>query len=316
MQTFSIRNPHQKGNIDDPDASLFIHPFQLHQGSALEHADAIWHRFHVESSATHREFELHSQAPLIDDGTNACSFIAVAICDTFLNNCKNQDQCLSWNDMAGTAENIIRKLPRKIGKLRDSSQTYGACEAKRVLESNGLLEQQYDFLEACVSGSGVLAGAGRDEIFKALGNISADVKNQVGVYTCVPYAFTVGLYNDSFFLVHSHSVGEELGGNGNGIPVATPDRSSHSCRLIIQWILKRLWLSGVDHKMPQSLAWLSVQRQGMLRYLYPFLVFKSRFREALNSISQLSKNFPKRFYGVQRNSSIGSSVARHACLFG
>ena len=248
------------------------------------------HRFHVESSATtHREFELHSQAPLIDDGTNACSFIAVAICDTLLNNCKNQDQCLSWNDVAGTTENIIRKLPKKIAKLRDSSQTYGACEAKRILESNGLLEQQYDFSEECVSGSGVFLGAGRDEIFKALGNISADVNNQVGVYKCTPYAFTVGLYNDSFFLVDSHSVGEELGGNGNGILVATPDRSPYSCRLIIQWILKRLWLSGVDHKMPQSLAWLSVQRQGMLRYSYPFLVFEPRFREAFSSISQSIK---------------------------
>lgn len=102
-----------------------------------------------------------------------------------------------------------------------------------------------------------------------------------------PYAFMVGLHNDSFFLVDSHSVGEELGGNGNGILIATPDRSSRSCRLIIQWILKRLWLSGIDHKMPQSLAWLSVQRQGMLRYLYPFLVFdfESRFRKGFNSIS-------------------------------
>ena len=177
-----------KVNIDDPEASLFIHPLQLHQGSALEHADAILaHRFHVESSRTHREFELNSQAPLIDDGMNACSFIAVAICDTFLNNCKNQDQCLSWNDAAGTAGKIIRKLPRKIGKLRGSSQTSGACEAKRILESNGLLEQQYDFSKECESGSRVFPGAGRDEIFKALGNISADVKNQVAVYTCTPY---------------------------------------------------------------------------------------------------------------------------------
>ena len=154
--------------------------------------------------------------------------------------------------MAGTAENIIRKLPRKIGKLRDSSQTYGACEAKHILETNGLLGQQYDFSEECVSGSGVFSGARRDEIFKALGNISADVKNQVGVYTCTPYAFTEGLYNDSFFLVDSHLVDEELGGNGNGILVATPDRSSRSCHLIIQCILKRIWLSGVDHKMLQS----------------------------------------------------------------
>ena len=53
-----------KVKIDDPEASLFIHPLQLHQGSALEHADAILaHRFHVESSTTHQEFELHSQAP-------------------------------------------------------------------------------------------------------------------------------------------------------------------------------------------------------------------------------------------------------------
>ena len=247
-----------KVNIDDPEASLLIHPLRLHQSSALEDADAILaHRLHVESSTTCRELE--TQAPL-DDGTNACSFVAIATCDAFLDKCQNvnEDQCLSWNDLAATAENIMMKLPRKINELRDSSQIYGPSEAKRILESNGLLRQQYDLSEECVSGSGVFSEAGRNEIFKALGNISPDIKDQVGVYTCTPYAFTVGLHNDSFFLVDSHPVGEELGGNGNGILVATPDRSSRSCRLIVQWILKRLWLSGVDKKMPQSLAWLSV----------------------------------------------------------
>ena len=251
-----------KVNVNDPEASLLIHPLQLHQSSALEHADAIIaQRFSDESPTTSPV--LQAQAPL-DDGTNGCSFIAIAVCDTLLNKFINEDQCLSWNDVAGTAENIIMKLPRKLNDFRDSSQIYGASEAKSILQSNGLLTQQYDLSEECISGSGVFSEAGRKEIFQALSNISADVKNRLGVYTYTSYVLTVGLHNNSFFLLDSHPVCEELGGNGNGILVATPDRSSRSCRLIIQWILKRLWLSGVDHKMPQSLAWLSVQLPGTL----------------------------------------------------
>ena len=48
----------------------------------------------------------------------------------------------------------------------------------------------------------------------------------------------------------------ELGGDGNGILAATNDLSLHSCRLSVNWILKRLKAGGLSGQEMQSLAWL------------------------------------------------------------
>ena len=48
----------------------------------------------------------------------------------------------------------------------------------------------------------------------------------------------------------------ELGGDGNGILAATNDLSLHSCRLSVNWILKRLKAGGLNGQEMQSLAWL------------------------------------------------------------
>ena len=87
---------------------------------------------------------------------------------------------------------------------------------------------------------------GRSELSDALISIPSNIAPQVGMYTCSPYAFMVGLHNDSFFLIDTHSIGKDLHGNGNGILVATSDRSSDSWRLLTHWILKHLWISGVN----------------------------------------------------------------------
>lgn len=107
-----------------------------------------------------------------------------------------------------------------------------------------------------MSGSGVFSEKGRDELLSPLNTIPSGTKTKVGVYTCPPYAFMIGVYNNYIYLLDTHPISADLGGNGNGILVATNDRSSRSCRLISQWILKRLKASGVDEKTPQSLAWL------------------------------------------------------------
>ena len=59
-----------------------------------------------------------------------------------------------------------------------------------------------------------------------------------------------------YFLIDTHPVTEEFGGDGNGILVATNDLSLHSCRLFVNWILKRLRACGLTGQEMQSLAWL------------------------------------------------------------
>ena len=79
----------------------------------------------------------------------------------------------------------------------------------------------------------------------------------VAIYKCRPYIFPVGKHKDALFLIDTHPVSEEVGGNGNGLLVVTPDCSPRSRKLLVQWILKRLLNSGASEKELQSMAWLT-----------------------------------------------------------
>jgi serine/threonine protein kinase len=243
-------------NVDDPEASLVIKPLTISQNSSLENADATAVGYQLQNKSM-PQAEFQPQVLPLNDGTNACTFIAIAMCDAILDKQKTGgDQSLTWTDLTELAEISINEVPRKINEFRDSTRKYEPSEAKAILEVNEFLTQRYELSEECVSDNGVFSDAGRSELISALSKIPVHSTVHVGVYTCTPYSFMIGIQNDSFFLVDTHPIGDELGGNGNGILVATSDRSSRSCRLIIQWILKRIRISGVDQKTPQSLAWL------------------------------------------------------------
>ena len=160
--------------------------------------------------------------------------------------------------MTELAEDVIKEFPEKVNEFRDPSKTYDTSEAKTILETNWHLSQQYELCEEFVSNSPVFSEAGIRELITALNNVPHNTI-QHGIYTCPPYTFTVALHNESYFIVDTYSVGKDVGGDGNGICVATYDRSPRSCCLICQWILKRLALSGVNGKMPQTLTWLTMK---------------------------------------------------------
>ena len=107
---------------------------------------------------------------------------------------------------------------------------YDPSEAKLVLEQNNLLGSSYDLSEECISGNGVFSKAGRSELTQALTSKQREeLKSRVGLYTCCPYRFWVGIHGNAYFLIDTHPVTEELGGDGNGILAATDDLSLNSC---------------------------------------------------------------------------------------
>lgn len=249
--------------IENPDASLITKQLSVSQSTALQESDMnIAQQLQINGSR--HDTDLSLDQVFINDGTNSCTFLAVKLCDMFLDQHKNGELRLSWADMTSTAEEVIKEFPRKIHAFRDTSKTYDASEVMTILASNKMLSNEYELSEECISGSDVFSEFGRSELSDALISIPSNIALHVGVYTCSPYAFMVGLHNDSVFLIDTHSIGEDLGGNGNGILVATSDRSSDSCRILTQWILKRLWISGVNKNTAlQSLSWL-VPFQGMV----------------------------------------------------
>ena len=159
--------------------------------------------------------------------------------------------------MVTTTEKIITQFPVQINSLRDCSAKDDPASAKAILASNNMLLGSYELLEECLSDNGALTELGWQELFSAMSNTKlVDMELAVGLYTCSPYCFLIGVFCGSFFVIDTHSVSEALGGNGNGALVYTKDRATRSCRIVTQWIIKRLAASGICKEVAQSVSWI------------------------------------------------------------
>lgn len=205
--------------------------------------------------------------PLLDDATNCCAFLSIGICDQLLNNNELHGQ-KTWEKVREVVENVICQLPSFVNEHRDVSSFYDAGEAYAIMSSKNMLHQQYEFSEECVSGNKVFSCSGRYELVKSLESKASQGKMCFGIYTCSPYIFTVGIDNNALFLIDTHPVNDELGGDGNGVILVTPDLSYRSCQLLIQWLLLRLTKAGVKGDSRQSLVWLTVYQGRKVNYRF------------------------------------------------
>ena len=233
--------------------SLIVKCLNVSQSTAVERKDC---EIAISIQASENAEMDISAVPNVEDnnGTNACVFLALHVRDTLSQKVKEVG-CLLWDDLVKIGEETISLFPVKINTFRDVSETYHAANAKAILTSNNLFNANYELSEECISWNGVFTDLGRREFFDAMNKQNSAA--QVGLYTYSPYTFLVGTNSGSFFLIDTHPIKEDLGGNGNGILVATNDTSETSCKLLVQWILKRLKSSGVSGSNAKSLVWLT-----------------------------------------------------------
>ena len=175
------------------------------QSTALQESDMNIAQ-ELQINGSRHDTDLSLDQVFINDGSNSCTFLAVKLCDMFLDQHKNGELRLSWTDMTRTAEEVIKEFPRKIHAFRDTSKTYDASEVTTILASNRMLSNEYELSDECISGSGVFSEFGRSELSDALISIPSNIALQVGVYTCSPYAFMVGLHSDSFSLIDTYTL--------------------------------------------------------------------------------------------------------------
>ena len=184
---------------------------EVNQNTALERADFNVALGHIDS--------LNSQAGSKMMGHNACTFLTIRRGDALLHGVNKAGINLTRESMIKIAEEVIISLASKINCLWDSSKKYDPSEAKQILEANELLATNYDLSEECISANAVFSEAGRKELFDALlaKKQQPGIKSQVGLYTCFPYTFLVGIHNNWYFLIDKHPICEALAGDGNGI---------------------------------------------------------------------------------------------------
>ena len=248
-----------------------LFPLSVSQATALEQHD---HELALAVNSENLDKITKDMKPLLNDGTNCCAFLALEMCDRFLHETECAGNAVlpcSWNRLKEAAEDVIISFPENVSELREVDKLYDVSEANTILANSKRLSSQYELSEECVAENTVFSTGGRAELMKAITAkiplCSHDNPIMIGVYTCSPYIFTLGIYNNALFLVDTHPITEDLGGNGNGLMMVTQDCSDWSCELLVQWILKRLELSVVKGNQLQSFCWVTSQEGKQLHIL-------------------------------------------------
>ena len=142
-----------------------------------------------------KEYIKH-QIPPQNDGTNVCVFLAISIGDAFMQEIAKEN-VVTLEKLTRLAEMAITNLPSKINDHRDFSKMYDPSDARLVLEQHKLLG-----CKECISANSVFLKTARIELIEALTRKqTGGTKSRVGLYTCCPYAFLVGIHDNSYFLI-------------------------------------------------------------------------------------------------------------------
>ena len=195
-----------------------------------------------------------SSQAVLNDGTNACAFLGIALCDQLL---EKQSNIVEVEDIRKLAEKLIAEIPEHVNHPRSVEEIYEPIAAYTMMRNEkmvGICELSEEFL----NGNAALSESGRQEIVDTLLSRSkANGSLHVGIYTCSPYIFVIGCHASRIFLLDTHPVGRRLGGNGNGLLIYSSDTSDTSNKSIAQWIVDRLFHAGIPKTEQHSMAWFS-----------------------------------------------------------
>ena len=207
--------------LNDEDKSE-SYPLNNHQGTALERAHDNFIRQN-EVAKSQKEFIAPS-----NDGTNACIFLALKICEDAL---KNESYTGNWEKLKSRCEKIIDEFPNEISNVRDKGEQYELQKAYELMKQQGCISALH--LEKKSTDLGVYSADGRNELYDVINTLEGTM-----IMLVPPYAMVLGKVGDRIYLVDTHRIAEDLGGNGNAIIKVFP-----CARSAAKWIWNRLYQS-------------------------------------------------------------------------
>ena len=260
---------------DRPDAKDIVHilckarapscldiPLRVSQNSAIENAAVL-------SAST--------------DGTNSCAFLSLIFSHLFRkkeDNISGEDQ---FQRMASLAEQVIQTYPERFNSYRDLGSQYDISEAYEILRLSYVIDAELEFNELVISPNAVFSSGGRRDFMAAARQMYDSAKTKVGLYTCGGYIFTIGCKSGQYFVMDTHCISKELGGNGKGLLkvfFSTDGDNESSLWYLCDWVMKRLRVSGVRGESLQSFLEINSQR-------YATLISFHLHRRKIDSVSQI-----------------------------
>lgn len=153
--------------------------------------------------------------PTVNDGTNCCSFLSLKICNLWLS-CPNGIK-RGWKSFTKPVEGVINQFPVKINFYRDTGKYYEIDQSLTIMNKLSLLKNSVE-ISQLTRGAKVFSICGCKDISSALCQLNV-----------------VGNFLGALFVIDTHVIREELGGNGNDT-IITFGKVEHC----VQWLLKRL----------------------------------------------------------------------------
>ena len=195
----------------------------------------------------------HMEVP--NDATNACVFLALQTCDAIIGDCSYDNNSLDarLDDIPQIATQVITNYPTELNRIREISSLYTVLDANKLMKGHNHLQNDFEFTEELPHAEGVFAEVSRNRLQEKVQELAAG-ETFFSIYTCEPFAFLIGSLSGKMFILDTHPVPENCGGDGNGQLKVFESTSPECCRALCRWLWHRLAVSGVDKSAGQSLA--------------------------------------------------------------
>ena len=210
--------------IAEKEHNISYVPLSCSQATTLEENDRIV----AKQQTTPKSLVLP-----INDGTNACSFLALGIIDSL--------EMISHklvNDHTMTGENnlipvlqervflVIREFPKSFNRLCNMNEVYAVDEAYSILNSHNLLKRSYEFIDKSTNNYTIYSHEFQFESRKVLeetrGRAVALKQSQSLIFHIGIYIFAMCFVpNGEIIILETHPIQEELHGNVNGLLVVS-----------------------------------------------------------------------------------------------
>ena len=105
-----------------------------------------------------------------NDGTNACVFLALKICDVILSDCAGKDGQLEkkLEEMPHVASEVIVRYPEELNRVPQVSSLYSVLDANKLMKDNSHLKNKFEFTEELPFGEGVFAEISGDRLHQKI----------------------------------------------------------------------------------------------------------------------------------------------------
>ena len=230
----------------------------VHQGSAIEKRHHEMAKIISEGNPGNIQMSSGVSISVPNDGTNACVFLSLKICDEIISTISEGATMKSIESVASTLSDItttvINEYPVRLNAIRDANEMYTLLDANILMRDNSDLTYDYTFIEVLPYGEGIFDAISRQRLQGNLEALVAKDENFMSIYICEPCAVSIGKIGDELFLIDTHAVSSKSEGNENGQVRVYQAANQQSCISLCRWLWSRLDGSGVKSNVTQSLS--------------------------------------------------------------